>query len=276
MSMQNRIHSLLAVACVALTLASVGCSSPLVVDRTLTMHSGEEIWVRNWVRCDGLKPDLQVATPPAHGTVQFRPATVELDQTSAECRNDKMDGIGEFYISQPGFTGQDTLTVTEWWGANFRFPSHDTARIVVVPVDATPWPEGQAAMRPAPTTSTTAAELPADVLITPPDPAVPEPLARLSGTWTGSMCPGWAASVKIAIEQVTPTGGKVTYAAANSSSKVASTNSRFDVAAKPGDELRGKFGSAEIVLRGRSDGLADIFWRHGEDWCSGVLERFPN
>ena len=237
------------------------------------MRSGEEIWVRSWARCDGLKPDLRIVTPPAHGTLQFRPATMEFDQTSSECPNDRVNGVSEIYIPESGFTGHDTFSVTEWRSTIFRAPSQDVTHVVVVAEDATPWPEWQAAMRQVPATSTIAAELPADVLITPPDPAVPEALARLSGTWTGSMCPGWAASVKVAVEQVTPTGGRVTYAIANSSGNIAPTSSRLDVIAKPGDELRGKFGSAEIVLRGRSDGRADIFWSHGDDWCSGVLVR---
>jgi hypothetical protein len=273
MTMRRGLHGVLLLAGAMLALTSVGCSSPPTVDRTLSMRSGEQVWVRSWARCDGLKPELSLQVPPAHGTVEFRPIQVPVDHTTWECMDDSVSGLGEFYTPAPGFTGEDQFTVTNWWGANFRFPSHDTARILVVAADATPWPAGQAAMREKPSTSTTAAELPADVRITPPDPDVPPALASLSGTWSGSMCPGWAASVKVAVEQVTPASGTMIYAVANSNAKIAPKSSRIDAVVKPGDELRGKFGSADIVLRSRDDGRADIFWSNAGNWCSGVLSR---
>jgi hypothetical protein len=273
MSTQRGILSILALACAAFALGTAGCSGPPTVDRTLSMRTGDQIWVRSWARCDGLKPELQVQVPPANGTLEFRPIDVPVDHATWECLDDNVKGVGEYYVPKPGFTGQDEFTVTNWWGANFRFPSMDTARIVVVAADATPWPTSQAKMHGKPSSSTTAAELPPDIQITPPEPEVPPALAMLSGTWSGSMCPEWAASVKVAVEQVTPAGANMVYAVANSTAGLKPTSSRIDAVVKQGDELRGKYGQAEIALRGRSDGLADIFWSQGSSWCSGVLAR---
>jgi hypothetical protein len=273
MTMRRGLRGVLVLAGAMLALAGVGCTAPPIVDRTLSMRSGEEIWVRSWARCDGLKPELSLAVPPAHGTVDFRPIQVPVDHTTWECMDDSVSGVGEFYTPAPGFSGEDQFTVTNWWGANFRFPTHDTARILVVTGDATPWPAGQATMHATPSTSAIAAELPADVRIAPPDPDVPPALAALSGTWSGAMCPGSAASVKVAVEQVTPVSGSIIYAVANSSANMPPKSSRIDAVVKPGDELRGKFGNADIVLRSREDGRADIFWSNAGNWCSGVLTR---
>ncbi len=76
-------------------------------------------------------PVIKLQTPPAHGTVSFRPgsSTVSvLREDSSDCAGKTYDGVAVWYVPAPGFRGIDTF---DYQVINETSLSHDTAVVDV-------------------------------------------------------------------------------------------------------------------------------------------------
>ena len=140
----------------------------------------------------------------------------------------------------------------------------------------TPWPDFQAGLGPMASRSSVSATLPADVRIQPPGPDVPPGLRPFSGIWTGWADRGAAASVAIAVESLTASGGSIAYAYA--SPRVRPFTTRATARLVPGNELEADLppSGAVINLRIRGDGNMDFMWRSArgsQSWVTGLLTR---
>lgn len=81
--------------------------------------------------CAPVVPQVTVSTPPAKGTVSFRPNQSTMVQFSAsgKCTGKSLPGTGIYYTARPGTTGEDQFTVTASIGNGP--PSTKTFRIRV-------------------------------------------------------------------------------------------------------------------------------------------------
>lgn len=149
----------------------------------------------------------------------------------------------------------------------------------------TPWPAGQADLRPGVSDSRTSAPSLDDVGVERPAAGIDARLAAFSGRWAGWACPNFsgiprACDIKIVVEQVNSSGGLLSYAYGQDG--FAPYAMRRMVAKYEANELWGNLenrpGGPWISLRVRPDGNLDFFFAAPSRriTTSGVLSRLPN
>ncbi|WP_051237588.1 alpha/beta hydrolase family protein [Ottowia thiooxydans] len=141
--------------------------------------------------------------------------------------------------------------------------------------DGPTWPPGISQLRAGPAESAVSAELPPDVAIEEPGPALQgNPAARWSGVWRGWACRFAQCDVKIAIEKLSVDAATVVYAGANTTQRVTERGQAQFV----NNELQMKLSNGAILLlRLREDGDVDMpLWRNVTQLISyGVLTQKP-
>lgn len=147
------------------------------------------------------------------------------------------------------------------------------------PAAATAWPAYMPGLSPALSDSAVAAQLPPDVVITPPNAALPAGKARFSGVWQGSACMARACDIRIAVESVTATGATVVYAGANEQQPQVTDRTQ---ASFVGRELHARLRTgARLVMRlregaGESGEMEIAAWRpETQLLLAGVLSNRP-
>ncbi len=141
---------------------------------------------------------------------------------------------------------------------------------------ATDWPLYQGNIQPSASNSDVKAELPSDVTVTPPGPAIAPRRAAFVGIWNGWMCRRKAVDVKIAITAVTSDDATVSYAVGRKRGKWGTTTYAKFV----DDELKLEFfGGSTVVLRRRPGKILNVKWVSGRianRWCTGILSPDPS
>jgi hypothetical protein len=65
----------------------------------------------------GRRPEVRLATPPSSGTIRLSPIAFVVNRNKgderAHCNGKRVDAVGVFYRSNPGFVGQDRAVI-EW------------------------------------------------------------------------------------------------------------------------------------------------------------------
>lgn len=138
----------------------------------------------------------------------------------------------------------------------------------------TAWPEYMRSLPRAVSESPVSAELPSTIATLSPDPALPAPLARWSGLWSGWACASGQCDVKLAIRELTSTGARVNYAGSSAQQAVHDEA----VGTFEGNELHVPLRTqATLILRLRPDGDMEMsLWRPAKQLLSaGVLSRLP-
>lgn len=141
---------------------------------------------------------------------------------------------------------------------------------------ATPtWPPGLSQLRAGPAETSATAELPPDVSVQPPGPALDgHPGARWSGVWQGWACRAAQCDVKVAVERLSGDTATVVYAGANATQRITERGEARFINNELQMTLRN---GATLLLRLREDGDMDLsLWRHATQPISfGVLTRKP-
>lgn len=137
------------------------------------------------------------------------------------------------------------------------------------------WPPEMSHLRAGPAESSVAAELPPDVALQPPDPALQDRrTASWAGIWRGWACRAAQCDVKLAIERLSAEGATVVYAGANTTQRITERGEARFINNELHMPLRN---GATLLLRLREDGDMDLsLWRNATQLISyGVLTQKP-
>lgn len=137
----------------------------------------------------------------------------------------------------------------------------------------TAWPEFMPTLKGGWSNSSVAAQLPPEVLQSPPDNPASAGKAQWAGQWQGWAGRDRSIDLKLVVSNVTDSTAIIDYAAASSTLApfYQRVNGRF-----VGNELQAFVAeSASIAFRMRASGELEYFWSRGTSWRSGVLTKTP-